>query len=113
MRFYLWVKQWFYSFADYVETKHEEKYSLAKLQRYINNARDAGKVSKQLIRFTEDYLKDFIADLASLSLRQYIDVYCGSVNANCFCFFAPFNSAISIQFTVVFFHHCGRCDGCW
>jgi hypothetical protein len=82
--FHLWVKEWFYSFADYIETKHEEEYSLAKLQCYINNARTAGKVSKQLIQFTETYLKDFIADLASLCLRQYIDVYCGSVNENCF-----------------------------
>jgi hypothetical protein len=82
--FHLWVKQWFYSFADYVETKQEEEYSLAKLQRYINNARTAGKVSKHLIQFTDAYLRDFIADLASLCLPQYVDVFCGSVNENCF-----------------------------
>jgi hypothetical protein len=34
--FHLWVKEWFYSFADYIETKHEEEYFLAKLQCYIN-----------------------------------------------------------------------------
>jgi hypothetical protein len=82
--YHLWVKEWLYSFADYIETKQEEEYSLRKLKRYINNARAAGKVSKQLIQFTDDYLNDFIADLTSLCLRQYLDVYCGSVNENCF-----------------------------
>jgi hypothetical protein len=82
--FHLWVKDWFYSFANYIETKQEEEYSLAKLQLYINNARKGKHVSPNVLAFTEEYLKNFIADLSSMCLRQYIDVFCGAVDHNCF-----------------------------
>lgn len=82
--FHQWVKEWLYSFPNYVETKQEEEYSLAKLKKYITDARTGRHVSKKLIQFTDDYLKDFIPDLSSLCLRQYLDVYCGSVSENCF-----------------------------
>ena len=82
--FHLWMKEWLYSFPNYIETKQEEEYSLLKIYKYIGQARQSGHVSRSVLDFTENYLRDFKADLPSLCLRQYIQVHWGLVNENCF-----------------------------
>ena len=82
--FHLWIKEWLYSFPNYIETKQEEEYSLMKMNQYISLSRQSGKVSKDVLKFTEEYLRDFKADLPTLCLRQYLQTHWGCVNENCF-----------------------------
>ena len=82
--FHLWIIEWLYSFANYIETKEEEEYSLFKMKKYIDRARQSVQVSCSVLEFTMNYLREFKADLPSLCLRQYLQVHWGWVNENCF-----------------------------
>ena len=69
------IKEWLYSFAQYIETKAEEEYGLERLKTFISKARVEAIIAKKLIDFTEDYLKTFQADLPVLCPRVSIIFY--------------------------------------
>lgn len=80
-----WIKCWLYSFAEYIETEQEEHDSLAKLKKFLIDARDVGVVNKMLIDSTADFIDtSFKNDLPIFCLRHYLTTVGGWVDQNCF-----------------------------
>lgn len=76
---------WFYHFTERIETEAQEKDSLAKLDIYIDEVEKEGKVSPGLITATKTFLDEsFTPVLRLLCFREYMYIYCGDVNENCF-----------------------------
>lgn len=76
---------WFYHFTDSIETEAQEKDSLAKLDLYIDEVEKEGKVTPGLITATKTFLDEsFTPVLRLLCFREYMYIYCGDVNENCF-----------------------------
>lgn len=76
---------WFYHFTDSIETEAQENDSLAKLELYLDEVEKEGKVTPSLIHATRTFLKEsFKPVLRLLCFRDYVHIYCGDVNENCF-----------------------------
>lgn len=79
------MRDWFYSFTNYIEYSHEEKDSLAKLRKVIAFEQSNGKVTPALVDFTSNFLTTKFQDrLPNLCLRVFKYAYYGWVADNCF-----------------------------
>ena len=79
------MKDWFYSFTNYIEYEHEEKDSLEKLKNVIRFERTQERVTKTLLDWTWTFLTTkFEHRLNMLCFRHYKYRFCGHVADNCF-----------------------------
>ena len=79
------IRDWLYSFTNYVETESEEKDSLMKLKGTIKFELGRKKLSKALLEFTMTYVTTkFEHKLSMLCHRQFMNTFEGRVADNCF-----------------------------
>jgi len=80
------VKDWMYSFANDIDTKSEEEYSVRKLVAYLSDDKVTNSVSDKLISSTRSFVNETLKkNLPVMSLRQYMDIVSGWVKDNSFC----------------------------
>lgn len=74
-----------YAIIDEVLWKHEEDYYLQRLEDFIDNAIAEGSVTKNLLDFTEEYVRTKFTNLLdTLCFRHYKYIPCGWRSDNCF-----------------------------
>lgn len=79
------MRDWYYSFTNYIESEDEENDSLQKLKDVIAFERTQSKVSKALLDWTLEFLTTkFVHRLPLLCKRNYLFSYNGHVADNCF-----------------------------
>ena len=79
------MRDWLYSFTNYVETESEEKDSLMKLKGTIKFELGRKKLSKALLEFTMTYVTTkFEHKLSMLCHRRFMNTFEGRVADNCF-----------------------------
>ena len=79
------MRDWFYSFTNYIETEMEEKDSLHKLKLVIQFELERNKLSKALLEFTMTYVTTkFEHKLGMLCHRHFMSTFMGCIADNCF-----------------------------
>jgi len=79
------MRDWFYSFTNYIENEMEEKDSLEKLKKTIMFELRREKLSKALLEFTMTFLTTkFEHKLDMLCHRHFMYTFMGTVADNCF-----------------------------
>ena len=79
------VSDWLYSFTNYIETRAEEKDSMAKLKTFVRSQRADPRVSNNLINATLNFIITKFEDrLPKLSHRHFLRAVSGNVADNCF-----------------------------
>lgn len=79
------IVNWMYHFTSQIETEAQEKDSMFKLEAFLDKIEEEGVVSAILVSFTRTFLREsFKPVLDLLCFRNYIDIYCGDVDENCF-----------------------------
>ncbi len=79
------IIHWLYHFTNDIETEPQMKDSYEKLQQFVLQAEADTNLTKALVTYTAQFLRESFQPLLRLLCQCYYqDVFCGDVNANCF-----------------------------